>query len=273
MPEPPATTDSYDRYLHLLGLPALPPSIDALAELTAAHLTRVPFENVSKLYYRREAASRGLPSLETFLDRVERYRFGGTCYSINYQVHGLLAHLGYDVSLCGADMSAPNVHIVNIVALGRRRYLVDVGYAAPFLAPLPLDLEEDHEVAWGGDRYVLKPADVHGRSTLETYRQGTLVHGYVVNPVPRAIEDFANVVAESYSDRAAFMHALLVARFFPQRSITLRNLTVIEAGPTSAGRARTVGRKDLPDLIEAEFGIPRECARRALDGVEFTSPA
>jgi arylamine N-acetyltransferase len=268
----PETRAAYARYLHVLGVPARPPGFGALCELTAAHLTRIPFENVSKLYY-RHAASQGIPNLETFLDGIERYHFGGTCYTNNFHLHRLLAHLGYEVRLCGADMAAPNVHIVNVVFMSGRRYLVDVGYAAPLFAPLPLDLTERHEIVWGGGRYVLNPADQDGRSRLDTYRDGALVHGYVVNPAARRIEEFAPVVAESFTDRAVFMHALLVARFFPTRSVTLRNLNLIEAGPASAPCARMLDREELPDAIDREFGIPRNVARRALEGVEFTRQA
>jgi arylamine N-acetyltransferase len=35
----------------VLGVTARRPDYDALAELTAAHLARIPFENVSKLLY------------------------------------------------------------------------------------------------------------------------------------------------------------------------------------------------------------------------------
>jgi N-hydroxyarylamine O-acetyltransferase len=261
--------NSFARYLRVLEVPARPPSFAALCELTSAHLTRIPFENVSKLFYRHDGP-KGIPSLETFLDGIERYRFGGTCYTNNFHLHGLLVHLGYDAWLCGADMATPNVHLVNVVTLGGRRHLVDVGYAAPFLAPLPLDLAEDHEIAWGTGRYVLRPVDEEGRSRLEAYRDGAPVHGYVVNPKPRRIEEFAGVVADSFSDRAVFMHALLVARFFPHRSVTLRNLTLVAAAPSAVPRVRTLGREELPAVIESEFGIPRDVGRRALEGLDLT---
>jgi arylamine N-acetyltransferase len=38
-----------ERYLAALGVPRREPSPPALAELVFAHVTRVPFENVSKL--------------------------------------------------------------------------------------------------------------------------------------------------------------------------------------------------------------------------------
>ena len=41
------------RYLGLLGVPERTPSVEALGELVQAHLCRVPFETISKLYYKR----------------------------------------------------------------------------------------------------------------------------------------------------------------------------------------------------------------------------
>jgi arylamine N-acetyltransferase len=269
----PPGPDLFARYLRLLGLAPRTPSLDALAELTRAHLTHVPFENVSKFLHRGPAPPQRPPDLERFLDGIERHHFGGTCYSNAFNFHLLLGHLGYDVALCGADMSAPDVHMVNIVRLNGRPYLLDVGYAAPFLEPLPLDLAEDQEIAWGRERYVLKPRDAEGRPRMELYRDGGLRHRYTVNPSPRRIEDFAQVIADSFSDSATFMRALLIARFRLTRSVTLRNLTLIEAEPHGYRLTEIPGREHLPEAIEAHFGIPRAIARTALAGVELTRQA
>src|SRR5512146_169462 len=130
------------RYLDVLGVTATDPSYDGLAELVAAHVTRIPFENVSKLYYKKNLGLTSPPPIELYLDGIEQYHFGGTCYSNNLYLNALLASLGYNVKLCGADMSAPDVHIVSMVRVDGREYIVDAGYGAPFLAPLPRDLAE-----------------------------------------------------------------------------------------------------------------------------------
>lgn len=77
-------SDLLERYLNLLGVQRRKPSLDALCELVQAHLMRVPFENISKLYYKKHQGLRGLRSLELFLDGIERFHFGGTCYTNNY---------------------------------------------------------------------------------------------------------------------------------------------------------------------------------------------
>lgn len=264
--------DLFDRYLRLLGITRRRPSLEALRELTLAHLTRVPFENISKLYLRNQPERHGLPALERFLDGIERHRLGGTCYANNFHLNQLLEHMGYRVSLCGADMSAPDVHMVNVVSVDGSPYLVDGGYAAPFLEPMPLDLAQDQEVPWGRDRYVLKPRDSDGRSRMEHHRDGRLRHGYLVNPAPRRIGEFAGVIADSFRAEATFMNALLVVRFSGTRSLTLRNLTLTEASAAS-WRSREVGRPELPLVMEQEFGIPRAIGSQALDGVDLTQNA
>ncbi len=272
MSERPAPADLFDRYLNVLGVHARAPSLDALSELVAAHLTRIPFENVSKLYYRNDPARCGLPGLAQFLGGIERYRFGGTCYANNFHLHQLLVRLGYQVTLCGADMSSPNVHMVNIVTLSGRRFLVDGGYGAPFLEPLPLDAPGDCEIAWGAYRYVLKPSGADGRTRLDMCRDGVVTHGYTVNPIARSIGDFAGVIADSFTDRATFMHALFIARFWAHRSVTLRNLTLETVEGTASSRREVPGPEYLPATIEQEFGMPRDIVRQALDGVSLSSP-
>lgn len=273
MTDAPPRPDEFARYLRLLGVAPGGPSLDAFGRLTAAHLTRIPFENLSKLHRRREAPPRRPPELARFLDGVEQHHFGGTCYANAFNFHLLLVHLGYDVALCGADMSAPDVHMVNIVRLDGRPWLVDVGYAAPFLAPLPLDAAEDQEIRWGRERYVLRPRDAAGRSRLEVHRDGEMRHGYVVNPRPRRVEEFAQVIADSFADGATFMHALLVARFWPTRSVTLRNLTLIEAEGARYRLQDVPRREGLPEVIEEHFRIPRDIARQALHGVDLAVQA
>lgn len=111
------------RYLSLLGVRRKKQSLAALSELITAHLFTVPFENISKLYYKAQQDFRTLPGPELFLEGIERFHFGGRCYTNNYYFSQLLENLGYNVRLCGADMSNPDVHIASMVMLGEKKYL------------------------------------------------------------------------------------------------------------------------------------------------------
>jgi arylamine N-acetyltransferase len=264
----PIESDLSEKVLRLLGIAKRKPAIDALAEIVTAYMSRIPFENVSKLYYMKRYRLRHLPSFERYIDGIERYNFGGTCYSNNYYLHLLLRHLGYDVMLCGADMANPDVHLVNFVSVDGREYLVDAGYAAPFLDPLPRDLEEDHVISLGRDRYILKPKDKYGRSRIELHRDGQQKHGYIAKPIPRQIEHFDRVMAESFRVGATFMNALLLVRLFPNRSTVIYNMSVIESEGTDYDIRQLKSRSELPAVVEEHFSIPREIVYEAVAELE-----
>ena len=169
----------FDRYLNILGIGRREPSITALYEIIMAHLTKVPFENISKLLYKKQGL-KYIPVLSVYLDGIEKFNFGGTCYSNNYYLYLLLKYLGYDVKLCGADMKNPDVHVVSMVKIGEQDFIVDVGYAAPFTEPLPGDLKKNYVITFGDEKYILNPRDESGYSKLEQYYKGELKHGNAV---------------------------------------------------------------------------------------------
>lgn len=254
-----------DRYLKLLRVARKEPGFESLSELVFAQLTRVPFENISKLYrWKHEQTT--LPTLEQFLEGIEQNNFGGTCYSNNFHFYTLLHELQYDVKLCGATMSAPDVHMVSIVRTGNHEYLVDAGYAAPFLSPLPLDLSSDYVLHLGPDRYVLRPRDELGQSRLELYRDGTLKHGYLVKPRPRTIEDFRQVIADSFRPTATFLNSLLLARFWRDRSVVIHNLTLIES-QGSRWERRPLRRNEVAAEIQKQFAMPTEIVTDAIENL------
>jgi len=258
-----------DRYLGILGFVPGPPQLDRLTDLVAAQLTRVPFENVSKLYLKRRFGAVSAPTLEQHLDGIEHFRFGGTCYANNPHFYTLLRHLGYDVTLCGADMSRPDVHIVSIVRLTGREYLIDVGYAAPFYAPLPRDVGRAVEIRFGACRYILHPRDDRGRSELEVVREGVRLHGYLAKPAPRAISDFARIIGDSYGETATFMNAVTVERFFPARSVRIHNLSLTESTPSSVKTTRLADRDELIQAIAAHAEMSEDVVREAIDDVSL----
>jgi arylamine N-acetyltransferase len=256
-------SNQFERYLRLLGVECEPPSREALTRLVSAHLYHVPFENVSKLTYHRGP---GMPTLERYLDGIERHRLGGTCYSNNFFLFQLLGYLGYRVRLCGADMNKPDVHLVSIVEVDHREYLVDVGYAAPFDRPIPRDIPADYQIAHlGRDRYLIKPQDANAYSQVMLIRDGQEKHGYRVNPAPRQIEEFNAVLEQSYRPTATFMNTLLLAQFSPNRSRVVHNMTAIEALGVEFSTQRFASRDFLAAYVEKHYGILRPMFLEALD--------
>jgi len=253
-----------ERFLRLLKVERREPSIEALRELVFAFLTRIPFENISKLYYVERRGLYGLPDFETYISGLESHNFGGTCYSNNYYLHLLLSHLGYNVSLCGADMANPDVHLVNIVRIDNREFIVDAGYAAPFIDPLPRDLDINYRVELGRDCYVLEPQDENGRSKLRLHHNGHPKHGYTVNPVHRSIDYFNKVIADSFRESATFMNAILLTRFQRNKAVRIHNLSITWSEGSRYKIEKLKSESTLPGAIEDLFGIPRKISKQAI---------
>jgi arylamine N-acetyltransferase len=245
------------RYLAALGVTQQEPALGALRELVAAHLTRVPFENISKLYNRKRHGLTGLPSIHLYLEGIERYHFGGTCYSNNFYFYSLLVSLGYDAKLCAADMSVPDGHAVCMATVDGHEYLMDAGYAAPFLSPMPRDLATDYVVELGRDRYVLRPQDANGHSRLEMYRDGQRKHGYVAKPAPRRIEEFGRVIAGSFKPNATFLNSLLLTRFYSNRGVMIHNWTLVESQGSESIVRSLASYEQLVAAVEKHFDMPR----------------
>jgi arylamine N-acetyltransferase len=259
----------FERYLEILGVEAAPPSLGHLGRLTAAQIQRVPFENISKLFLKKTQGATFVPSLEEHLDGIDRHHFGGTCYANNPSFFQLLNHLGYEVTMCGADMSDPDCHIVSFVKLEGRQYLVDVGYGGPFYEPLPRDLAAPHEILFGSCGYVLEPQDGKGRSRLKMFRDGKLTHGYLAKPEPRQIAFFEEIIRDSYRDTASFMNTVAVERFFPGRSVRIHNLSLIESTPTTSRSTLLADRDELVRAIEHHCGISADLVRAAIKDVRL----
>ena len=257
----------FNRYLDILGLAKRQPSLEALTEIVRAQLGRIPFENISKLHYFEKSGSKSIPDFRSFIEGIERYHFGGTCYSSNYYLNELLKYLGYDIRLCGADMANPDGHIVSIVTLGGRDFLVDVGYGAPFLSPLPLNLSDDHRIAWGDDEYVLLPRDGRGHSELQLYRGGALKHRYSVKPEAREISEFNGVIEDSYGSSATFMNAILLTRFERNSSIRIHNHSLIESRDGEFRKVAIHDREELIARIVHHFHMPEDMVRTSVRAV------
>lgn len=263
--------ESLERLLTYIELVPRAPDTTFLTETVAAFMRHVPFENISKRYYHRTLDLNHLPTFEQYVDGLERCHFGGTCITNNTFLNMLLNHLGFDARLCGADMNQPNCHFVNMVTVEGREFLIDAGYAAPFVTPLPRDLPHDVEVALGRDRYVLRPQDAQGRSRMDLYRDNELVHGYTAKPIARYLEYFDTTIRDSFKPTSVFMSSLLLVKIHSAtRTTAVRNLTVIESEGDSFSVEHLPDPSVLPETIEQHFGIPAAMVATATEGLDLS---
>lgn len=266
------TTGSQDelfrRYLGILGWVGDP----GLHELVSSHLIKVPFENVSKLLASARPASEEhagagtLPDIDTFLRGIAEQDLGGTCYAIALHFTRLLSFLDYEVELLGADVGgAPRSHAVCRVRFEDAPYLVDVGYAAPFYQPIPLEALPIR-VPHGDITYVVD-RHVSGAEAIEvtTLRGNNKLQSYVAKPPALASEGFSQAIERSASDSAKLMRTLRISRFFASRVLEIvdSNLVTTHHNITTVTPIRDV--EELEAVVHEQMQLPRLPVREAVD--------
>ncbi len=263
-------TSLFREYLKILNVQVKKPGMVTLKEIISSHLRHIPFENISKLYYKKIWRLNYIPTFGQYIEGIRKYNFGGTCYSNNFYFNQLLKYLGYKVILCGADMSSPDVHIVSIVTLEDQEYIVDVGNAALFFEPLPRGLSTEFQINFGNDKYILLPKDENGFSKMKLYRNGTLKHGYTVKPYSRTISEFDQVIKSSFDLTATFMNAVLLVLFGIEgnrSSIVIHNFSVTEFMGGNFEKRMLANKNELIKEIENKFRIPKKIVEESLSQI------
>jgi len=191
-----------------------------------------------------------------YLNGIEKYNFGGTCYPINYYFNLLLNHLGFDVKLCGADMRLPDVHMLNLVLIESIEYIVDPAFAAPFFSPMPRSLNEDFIVTRGVTAYRIKPQDERKRTTIEQYENDEFIMSFRAKPEPRKIHEFADVIEDSFSEKSTFINSLFLTRHYEDKTVAIYNLKFKKHSGIITKIYEIKNREELIETVHREFGMP-----------------
>lgn len=121
------------------------PTLELLIKLHEQHVFSIPFENLS--IHMNQQIHIDIQSI--FKKLVENKR-GGYCYEMNGLFYAILKTLGFNVQLHLAEVSEQGsdlhsreaTHLILIVYLDNRNYLVDVGFGRNgLIRPLALEIE------------------------------------------------------------------------------------------------------------------------------------
>jgi N-hydroxyarylamine O-acetyltransferase len=222
-----------------------------LRELHAAHLLRVPFENLS--------IHLGEPiTLESdaLADKILTRGRGGFCYELNGLFARLLDHLGYHVTLLGArvwtgkQFGPPLDHLLLMVATadGVGRWLADVGFGDNSVYPLPwrerVDLDDP------GGVFRLEPAD----GDWDLYRDGAVQ--YRIEPHPRALAEFdAMCWYQQTSPASHFTRSLVCTRRTAEGRVTLSGQRLITTTADGKDEKDLADDDAVLDAYRTVFGI------------------
>lgn len=259
-----------DAYLARLGTPDVRHDAAGLARLQAAHLMAVPFHNL--LLLANDGRPWALQPLHEVVDEAIA-GVGGNCDRTTPPFTALLQALGFDARLAAATVREPGDHFVCVVHAEGGRFLCDVGNGHPYLRPWDLD-GPVQEQSFQGWQFRFDPAAPGGPTLLRALPDGALKTVYVVDPVPRAYEDFAPMVTAHYTQAGfgPFLSGLRAVAIRPDAVLTLRDAEY--ARHTRFGRSvrHVAGRDAVRTLLTERFALPPRLVGAALDVVGRRRP-
>lgn len=256
------------RYLRLLQLDVQPPTLSYLREIVFRQVCRIPFENVSKLLLRRREGAGRVTTLEEYLEGIERYDLGGTCYTCNPFLAELLRSLGFDADLRGADMSLPDVHTSIRVRVDGRTYHVDAGYGGPFRSPLCVE-ELPQEIREGEHRYVVDHGPRDGDIVVTHFAGAARLHGYIAHDPERHRDFFRRTILDSFQPGKTFMSCLRIVRIFARHSVELHNGTLVIHRSTGTRTTELTSLAQLRAAVADQLAMPRCPVADAVETLEL----
>lgn len=182
-----------DAYLARIGhTGSLRPDATTLAELQAAHLVSVPFENLHVVA--------GLP-VRTTVDwsypKIVERGHGGWCFELNGAFGALLESLGFAVTRLSAQvwdagtrqLGPPLDHLCLLVESDGERWLVDVGFGDSSIGPVRIDTTDEQPRRPRPVR--IERAGGERDGVLHLFELGTeWVLQYAIDLTPRALPEF-----------------------------------------------------------------------------------
>jgi N-hydroxyarylamine O-acetyltransferase len=198
----------------------------SLTELHEAHVRAIPFENIDVML--------GLvPSLDLadIQAKLLGHRRGGYCYEHQLLFTAVLERLGYEVRRrMGRVKTGPRTHFMSIVSDDLGDHLVDVGFGAGMLHPMPLvdgavvdQAGWPHQLRGVGPRWVLEKQVADGWEHMHAFE----------DDVEQLPVDYlmANYYVATH-ERSPFSRQLVVMRLEPglNRRLVGSALTIEHAG-------------------------------------------
>jgi N-hydroxyarylamine O-acetyltransferase len=247
-------TEAYLQRINYSG--SLAPTPQTLRALQVAHLSAVPFENLS--------IHSGEPIIlddAALFRKIVKNRRGGFCYEANGSFAALLRSLGFEVAMLAAGVAraeggfGPNFDHMTLMVTLAERWLVDVGFGDSFREPLLLDSRD--EQVQGSRSFRILPDDTHlvlsrrndGGDWEPQYRFTLQSYGFA---------DYEEMCRfHQTSPDSHFTKGTLCSRATDDGRITLSGLRLIStSGPEPTRHERTLtSEEEFQRVLRDEFGI------------------
>lgn len=240
------------RFLSIAGIEHREPNLDNLRKILH-RFARLPYENLSKIIkLNRHWETDHFRLPEEVIEDHERYRLGGTCFSLTFYLKTILDYMGYQTNFLMADMrSGINTHCALLLNNERREFLVDPGY----LLFEPLEISG---VTQSPGRLIAREAETN-RFSLWTLNSGQLKKRYTFTKTAATIEQFFTNWDNSF--HLMTMHGICLSKRDESGFIYLHNQYIKREGHDLIYKGKFS--EDIAAVARKYFDIPAEIVQKA----------
>lgn len=249
---------------------------DLFCQLTEAHLSSIPFENLAQ--HGGHGGSVTL-NMESIADKILERKRGGFCMELNPLFATLLEHLGCQIVLVPAivygdeqvGFNRPSTHVTIIARLPNEQgtYFVDVGFGEPPSNPLKYEFGSE-QITSEGMKSRLVEND--GIVTLEWYKDDSWKPRLrwkledSLARTSRTLSDFQDTLDIVQNEASIFSNKLIVCRLTLDTKMTLAGSKFKVTGPprfldNRQGEVKITqvdSREQAREILASHFGIPLE---------------
>lgn len=231
------------------------PTLETLRGLCAAHAAAIPFENLNPLL--------GLPvalDLDSVTRKLVRDGRGGYCFEHNLLLAAALRALGLTPTMLAArvlwnqpaGVVRPRTHMLLLVEIEARRYVVDVGFGGMTLTGA-LALAADVEQATAHEPFRLVGAE--GEWCMQALVGGQWKALYRFDLQAQHVVDYevSNYYLSTHP-ASQFVTGLMAARAAPDCRFALRNRSLVVHRPGGGTEQRSLrSAAEIREVLERDF--------------------
>ena len=240
-----------DRYLERIAYRGpTAPGLATLRQLHLAHMTTVPFENLS--------VRRGEPIVldpERLFEKIVLRRRGGFCYELNGLFAALLDALGFRVSRLAGRVGPAGIpfdHMTLRVDL-EEPWLADVGFGDSFLLPLRLEERQPQEGGCGR-RYRIDAVEGGLLLLRDEEQEWKRQYQFTLESWPLlAFEEGCR--HHQTSPASSFTQKTVVSRATERGRITLTERRLIVTSDGERSETELTGEPEVARALAEHFGI------------------
>lgn len=234
------------QFLRTIDVQPAAASLDFLNQLIRQTVAHIPFQNLTLINAKRR------PNDAQIIQDMTR-GIGGLCNTRNAFFYALLGSFNFNVRFLSATMHQPDCHIVLLVTLNNRRYLVDIGNGFPYLQAMDIAQNRTYTHPYLQHKLVSKNGRFYLRHQAKS--AGKWVTNYQFDLTPSRLSDFDLMLDKHYSEQGwgPFLTGLRFNQWTATGGVIIRDKLLLKLNGSSTEKRRLAQFSDFEKALTTEF--------------------